>query len=162
MNIKIRNIKPADLPAVLLVENASFPIPWDAQDFRKTLGSKNTVGLLAESHSEVVGYVVYHIEKGQLHIINMAVAPHVRRQKVGFILMEKLIMGLLKKKLICLMVSDENLTGHLFFRALGFKATKVFRNFFGPGHDGYNFVYHAGSPYKFNKHKKLDEVCQGK
>jgi len=164
-DVKIRRIKPSDLPAVVLVENASFPIPWEVQDFRHTLGSKDNIGFLAEINKEVIGYCIYRLdtEQAQMSIISMAVAPHMRRKRIGVIMLlgEDAIEELNCKR-VCLTVSDDNLPAHLFFRATGFRAETITRNFFGPGHDGYNFVYRLGNPYKLNKRKQLDESCQGK
>ena len=162
MNIKGRKIKSTDLPDIMLIENASFPTPWEDQDFRHTLSSKGNVGFIAEIDNKVVGYSIYHIEQDQLSIISIAVAPHVRRNKVGFMLvLGEDAVNQLRCKKICATVSDGNLSAHLFFSAMGFRAETITRNFFGPGHDGYNFVYRPGNPYKLNKRKQLDESCQG-
>lgn len=162
-DVKIRKIKPTDLPAVVLIENASFPTPWEIQDFRHTLSSKDNIGFLAEINKEVIGYCIYHMEQDQLSIISIAVAPHMRRKKIGLImLLGEDAIEELECKSVRLTVSDDNLPAHLFFRAMGFKAETITRNFFGPGHDGYNFVYRPGNPYKLNKRKQLDESCQGK
>jgi ribosomal-protein-alanine N-acetyltransferase len=164
MNINIRSIKPADLDALLAIENASFPEPWELQDFRTTLNQSKNVGFLAETHCEIVGYFIYRLEEGQYSIISMAVAPHMRRQGIGRMMFEKLVIRLSQSKRtqIVLTASEQNLEAHFFYRALGFKAVEVLWDFYGPGHDGYDFVYNIGSPYKYNKNKQLDEACQGK
>jgi len=171
MNINIRPIEPADLNALLTIENASFPEPWEVQDFKTSLNESNNVGCLAETHCEVVGYLIYRLEESQYSIVSMAVAPHVRRQGIGRMMFEKLIfnriafeklvlrLNPLKRTQIVLTASEQNLDAHLFFQALGFKAVEVLWDFYGPGHDGYDFVYNTGTPYKY---KRLDEACQGK
>ena len=163
MNIKIRDIKPSDLPNLTPIEIASFPHAyWETEDFRTVLSDKNNYGLLVETHCEIVAFAIYSLDRKYISIINIAVSPHVRRQKIGFAIIEKLIMSLGKRKEICLTVSDQNLDAQLFFRSMGFKAVNVERNFYGRGHDGYDFVYNVGSPYKYDKSKQLDEVCRGK
>jgi len=175
MNINIRPIKPSDLNALLAIENASFPEPWEVQDFRTTLNEKRNVGFIAETHCEIVGYLIFRYELDAYHIISMAVAPHVRRRGIGRMLFEKVVLKLgglrikngvastlPKRNQINLTASEQSLDAHLFFRALGFKAVEVLHNFYGPGHDGYDFVYNIGTPYKYDVRKQLDEACQGK
>lgn len=169
-DIKISRIKSTDLPAILAIEKASFPSPWEDKDFRHTLSSKGNIGFVAEINNEVVGYSIYRIEKdhessiNHLSIISIAVAPHLRRNKIGFMLvLGKDGVAQLNCKKICVTVSDDNLSAHLFFRALSFEAEpKISKNFFGPGTDGYNFVYRSDDSCKVNKHKQLDKSCQGK
>lgn len=163
MNINIRHIRPGDLDALIAIENVSFPDPWELQDFHATLSQKKNVGFLAETHCEVVGYFIYRLEQGQYSLISMAVAPHVRRQGIGRQMFEKLAMKLnpTRRTQITITASEKSLESHYFFKSLGFKAIEVLHDFYGPGHDGYDFVYNIGSSYK-HTNKQLDEACQGK
>lgn len=164
MNVNLRPIKPADLNKLLEVENASFPEPWELQDFKTTLNESKNVGFLAETHAGIAGYCVYRLECGQFSIISMAVAPEMRRQGIGRMMFERIVLKLnpLKRTQIVLTASEHSLDAHFFFKSLGFKAVEVLWDFYGPGHDGYDFVYNIGTPYKYNERKLLDEACQGK
>ena len=163
MNIKIRPIKKFDLKSLMKIERVSFPTPWEESDFRTVLSADRTEGIIVETHSEVVGYMIFHFDKGRYQITSMAVAPHMRRKRIGFAMFEHLVIKLNdRRSAIEATASDSNLESHLFFRSLGFRAEKVLRDFYGPGHDGYEFVYNVGTPYKDCHEKVLDEACQGR
>lgn len=163
MIYKVRPFKYSDLGPVMEVENASFPLPWEEEDFITTLKLPENSGLLAETHGKTVGYIVYQVADERLIILSIAVAPDFRRRGIGKMLMEQVIIMLNERRpILALTACDTNLEAHLFFRNLGFRATGVAWNFYGPGNDGYEFEYHVGQPYKYNKNKQLDEACQGK
>jgi ribosomal-protein-alanine N-acetyltransferase len=164
MNVHIRPIKSIDLDALLEIEKVSFPEPWELEDFKSTLNDNKNVGLLVETHGRLFGYLIYRLEQGQFNIISMAVAPDVRRKGIGRLMFEQVVLKLnpLKRTQICATASERSLDTHLFFKALGFKGVEVLRDFYGRGHDGYDFVHNIGTPYKYNENKRLDEACQGK
>ena len=167
MNIKIRAITPKDLPHLLPIEIDCYPSAyWEADDFRSVLSDKKNHGFLIENQDDpnhaIVAFAVYSLEQGRMTIVNIAVSSNFRRQKLGLAIMERLMAKVGSRKEICLTISDRNLDAQLFFRAMGFKAVRVERNFYGRDHDGYNFVYNVGSPYKYDRNKQLDEICQGK
>jgi ribosomal-protein-alanine N-acetyltransferase len=158
MNVNIRSVKLVDLPAVLLVENASFSEPWNAKDFRIHLSQRTNFGMLAEIEKEVVGYIVYRVEGEQMFVLSMAVMPRHRRNGIGTMLVATILPKMKTRKKIRAIVSDQFLDAHLFLRSLGFKALKVKRNYCGPDHDGYDFVHESGRQEKSTKIKQ--EVCK--
>jgi ribosomal-protein-alanine N-acetyltransferase len=158
MNVNIRSVKLVDLPAVLLVESASFPEPWNAKDFRIHLSQRTNFGMLAEIGKEVVGYIVYRVEGEQIFVLSMAVMPRYRRNGIGTMLITTILPKMKNRKKIRAIVSDQILDAHLFLKNLGFKALKVKRNYCGPDHDGYDFVHESERQEKQTKIKQ--EVCQ--
>lgn len=158
MNVNIRSVKLVDLPAVLLVESASFPEPWNAKDFRIHLSQRTNFGMLAEIGKEVVGYIVYRVEGEQIFVLSMAVMPRHRRNGIGTMLITTILPKMKNRKKIRAIVSDQILDAHLFLKNLGFKALKVKRNYCGPDHDGYDFVHESERQEKQTKIKQ--EVCQ--
>jgi ribosomal-protein-alanine N-acetyltransferase len=158
MNVNIRSVKLVDLPAVLLVESASFPEPWNAKDFRIHLSQRTNFGMLAEIGKEVVGYIVYRVEGEQIFGLSMAVMPRHRRNGIGTMLITTILPKMKNRKKIRAIVSDQILDAHLFLKNLGFKALKVKRNYCGPDHDGYDFVHESERQEKQTKIKQ--EVCQ--
>ena len=86
-------------------------------------------------------------------IVNMAISPKYQRQGYGRYLVKFVTDKLLstppsetKREQVCLVVSDHNLSTHLFLKALDFKAVKIEADAFGPSHDGYHFVYSIDKP----------------
>lgn len=156
MLINIRPFKPNDLKHVLNIEKTSSVDPWDERDFKTMFtSSRKVTGLIAENHSEIVGYVVF--ERGKKYsILNMGVAPEHRRKKVAYSLLEMIIVGLSKDKAtqISALVSDRQTSAHLFLKSMGFIAKSVESNLYGKGHDAYSFIYNLGSPYKVKNNSK--------
>ena len=117
---------------MLEIERESFEFPWFEEDFIRCLRQRNCIGMVAEHDERVVGFMIYELHKTRLHILNFAVAPDVRRRRVGTQMIEKLIgkLSSQRRTRISLEVRETNLAAQLFFRASGFKATSVLREFY--------------------------------
>lgn len=131
-----------DLPEVLAIEAASFEAPWTEEDFTDTLANKNCIGLVAEIGAGVVGYVIYTLSKIEREILNMAVAPDMRRMGVGRAMVEK-ICGKLSATRACTMeamIRESNLGAQQFFRACGVRAVSIYREYYADtGEDAIKF-----------------------
>lgn len=155
MKINIRPFKPSDLKGVMKVEKASFPSPWEEKDFQRAMKDHKNVGMVAEVQDEIVGYLIYRLEKDECTITSIAVLPQLRRKGIGKALFNKLLLMSSKPhRSIELTASDANLEAHLFFKHLNFKATAVLHNFYDSG-DGYCFVYQGELPAIHRKKEKV-------
>ena len=67
-----------DVEAILEIENASFTSPWTAGMFLETLASTAGEGYVLESRAKILGYMIFYSLQDEAHILNIAVAPHVR------------------------------------------------------------------------------------
>ncbi|MBN2021793.1 MAG: ribosomal protein S18-alanine N-acetyltransferase [Pirellulales bacterium] len=121
-----------DMPEVLDIEAASFEFPWLEEDFIRCLRQRNCIGMVAEQDVGIAGFMVYELSKTRLHVLNFAVAPRLRRQGVGGQMITKLIgkLSSQRRTRIVLEVRETNLAAQLFFRACGFRAISVLRNFY--------------------------------
>lgn len=91
-----------------------------------------------------MGFYVYELHKTRLHVLNFAVDPQHWRQGVGRQMVDKLKSKLHpdRRNKIMLEVRETNLAAQLFFRAQGFKAVSVFRDFYRDvTEDAYLFQY---------------------
>jgi ribosomal-protein-alanine N-acetyltransferase len=132
LNIHIRWMIRRDMSEVLAIESASFEFPWSEEDFIRCLRQRNCIGMVAEHDERVVGFMIYELHKSRLHIINFAVHGDMRRRGVGTQMAEKLVGKLShqRRNRIMLEVRETNLQAQLFFRAGGFRATSVLRDFY--------------------------------
>lgn len=123
MDIHIRWMIRRDMPEVLAIENASFPFPWLEDDFIRMLRLRNTIGMVAEHDDNIVGFMVYSLEKHRLDVWNFAVHPDFRRCGVGHQMVEKLVAKLShqRRTRISTTVRESNLGAQLFFRQMGFQ-----------------------------------------
>ena len=121
-----------DLPSVLAIEAKSFEFPWSEEAFLRSLSRRNCIGLVAEAGEELVGYVIYELERVRLHVLNLAIQPEARRSGVGTLLISHLVSKLspTRRRRIGLEVRETNLAAQLFFRSLGFRATSLLRGFY--------------------------------
>ena len=137
--IKVETLTAEDIPAVTALERQCFSSPWDEklyaaalrQPYFRLWGVKLSGGL--------AGYVsIYHLG-AEVEIINIAVAPALRRQGVGARLLahvraEALASG---AERIILEVRRGNAAAIALYTAQGFKAAGVRPNYYpDTGEDG--------------------------
>ncbi|MGQ9576097.1 MAG: ribosomal protein S18-alanine N-acetyltransferase [Thermoguttaceae bacterium] len=121
-----------DMPEVLAIEQQSFEFPWSEEDFLRCLRQRNCIGMVAEHDERVVGFMVYELNKTRIHVLNFAVALDHRRCGIGRQMISKLIgkLSSQRRTRITLEVRETNLAAQLFFRANGFRAVSVLRNYY--------------------------------
>lgn len=142
--VSIRWMIRRDLPAVLNIEQQSFAFPWTEDDIIYFLRKRDCIGMVAEQGERVVSYMLYQLHKNRLHLLRFAVASDMRRSGVGSAMVDKLIGKLTpdRRNRIAIEIRESNLDAQLFYRALGFKAISVMREFFADsGEDAYLFQW---------------------
>ena len=148
LQVHIRWMIRRDMPEVLDIESASFEFPWTEEDFVRCLRQRNCIGMIAERDDRVVGFMIYELHKTRLHILNFAVAARYRRCGVGGQMVTKLAgkLSSQRRTRVTLEVRETNLAAQLFFRAQGFRAVNVLRNYYeDTPEDAYvmQYRYHA-------------------
>lgn len=132
VSVHIRWMIRRDMQEVLEIENASFEFPWSEDDFIRCLRQRNCIGMVAERDDRVVGFMIYELHKNQLHILNFAVRPELRRNGIGTQMSQKLVgkLSQQRRNRIMLEVRETNLSAQLFFRDSGFRAVSVLRDYY--------------------------------
>ena len=132
VRVHIRWMIRRDMPEVLAIEASSFEFPWLEEDFIRCLRQRNCIGMVAEHDDQVVGFMIYELNKNRIQVLNFAVAPDFRRRAVGTQMVAKLIgkLSAQRRTRIALEVRETNLAAQLFFRTTGFRAVTVLRNFY--------------------------------
>ena len=133
-----------DMPEVLEIENGCFEFPWSEEGFIRGLRARNCIGMVAEYDEKVVGYMIYELHKTRLHVINFAAHPELHRQGVGCAMARNLISKLRhdRRWRMLLEVRESNLAAQQFFRAMGFMATNILRDFYDDtSEDAYQMEY---------------------
>jgi ribosomal-protein-alanine N-acetyltransferase len=132
VSVHIRWMIRRDMAEVLEIENTSFEFPWSEDDFIRCLRQRNCIGMVAEHEDRVVGFMIYELHKNQLHILNFAVRPELRRQGIGTQMANKLVgkLSQQRRNRIMLEVRETNLSAQLFFRDSGFRAVSVLRDYY--------------------------------
>ena len=149
LKVHIRWMIRRDMSDVLAIEQAGFEYPWSEEDFIRCLRQRNCIGMVAEHADRPIGFMIYELHRTRLHILNFAVHPRYQRRTVGRQMIEKLIGKLSAKRRnrIVLEVRETNLPAQLFFRACGFRAIAVLRNFYDETtEDAYVMQYRHRAP----------------
>ncbi|QGJ71592.1 Ribosomal-protein-alanine N-acetyltransferase [Planctomycetales bacterium 10988] len=153
MKVHIRWMIRRDMPEVLEIEQESFDFPWNEEDFLRCLQQRNCIGMVAEYEEQVVGFMIYELQKECLHVLNFAVDPACRRHRVGTSMMSKLIGKLSpqRRNHISLEVRETNLPAQLFFRATGFRALRIIRDYYEDSTDDAYLMRYYHVPIKAAK-----------
>jgi len=76
-----------DLDGVLRIERASFPNPWTREQFAQELANPvsraYTISVDRDGAPELAGYIIFWVVHGEAHILDIAVAPGLRRTGVA-------------------------------------------------------------------------------
>jgi ribosomal-protein-alanine N-acetyltransferase len=115
------------MPEVLAIEKQCFPYPWREKDFLRSLQQRNCIGMVAEWREQIVGYMIYHLQKKSLELLNFAVRRDDWRLGIGKELMTKLKGKTAPKRRhkLTMTIWDANINAHLFFKAMGFTAMDI-------------------------------------
>jgi ribosomal-protein-alanine N-acetyltransferase len=127
-----------DIPAVQLVENASFPIPWPANAFRHELTqNKNAHYLVAKEGDHIVGYAGLWLSLDEAHITTFAVLPEYRRRKIG----ERLLLSIFERaerlgaEWLTLEVRASNLPAQRLYEKYGFRPAGIRRRYYSDNNE---------------------------
>jgi ribosomal-protein-alanine N-acetyltransferase len=90
-DIHIGRLTYSDLPQVIAVERRAFPTPWSLAMFVLEVSKHSSVCLGAQREGRLVGYVICSRYDQVWHIMNVAVDPAQRRQRIASALLCELI-----------------------------------------------------------------------
>jgi len=144
--IHVRWMIRRDMPEVMRTERASFEHSWTEDDFLRCLRQRNCIGMVTEHNDVITGFMIYELHKTRLHILNFAVNANHRRTGVGGLLVGKLIYKMIthRRQRLTLAVRERNVAAQMFFRAHGFKATRLLQNYYeDSGEDAYQMELKA-------------------
>jgi ribosomal-protein-alanine N-acetyltransferase len=86
--VTVRVAVAADLPAVMLIEQASFTDPWSLQAYRELLTAPYALFQIAEDASgTIVGHAVSYFAADEAELGTIAVAEEARRRGAGWALL---------------------------------------------------------------------------
>jgi ribosomal-protein-alanine N-acetyltransferase len=121
--IRIRQAKLYDVPALARIERESFDAPWSAEEIKNDIMAGDSVYVaVAESGEEKAGYADMRIISGESQIYNIAIAPEFRKQGIG----EALLLHMIDKsretgcRVMTLEVRSGNEAAMALYRKLGF------------------------------------------
>jgi len=123
-NIRIRQAKLYDVPAMARIERDSFGSPWSAEEITKDVTAGGNVYVaVAEYGEEKAGYGEIRTVAGEAQIYNIAIAPEFRREGIGAALPRHMIHRAEKDgcSLVTLEVRGGNEAAMSLYKKLGFR-----------------------------------------
>ncbi|MDA8422396.1 MAG: ribosomal protein S18-alanine N-acetyltransferase [Nitrospiraceae bacterium] len=135
-NITIDFMRKEDIDQVMSIEQASFSMPWSRNlflsEFRSPGISTLMVALADGPVRTVGGYIVIWLVEDEMHILNLAVTPSLRRQGIA----RKLVLAAIKRadqkgaKRAFLEVRASNAVAQKLYLDLGFTGTSLRRDYY--------------------------------
>lgn len=137
------------LDDVLRIEQEVFEHPWEEPDFLVCLRQRSHMGTVIEDYDtrEVVGFLIYRLQKGSLFLVNLAVSKSHQRTGLARFAINRLISRLSQQRRtqIITEVRESNLTAQLFFSSLGFKAVRILPRHYDENNEAaYEMIYNLG------------------
>jgi len=135
--VELRTAKFNDLPRILEIERLSFSQPWSLNSFRRELSLSFSRTYLAVIDGEIAGYLCRWLVAGEVHILNIAVHPGIRRRGVASALLAETVDEAIRvqAELMILEVRRSNLAAQQLYRRFGFVHRRLRRNYYGAGED---------------------------
>lgn len=129
--LTLRPMSEADLPAVISIERACYPIPWSENVFRECLRGKNLCFVLVKG-SDIVGHAVVSVVLDETHLLNLCVSPDFARQGFGRYFLKQLIQGAIDRDstLFFLEVRASNDIARQLYFSEGFNEVGVRPNYY--------------------------------
>lgn len=130
-----------DLQQVMAIENEAFPDPWHISFFRKSLHprKKHTHLYVTRLNNEVIGYIVFYINCGEAHIMNIAVSSEYRRCGVAKYLLASALDIVQQNEVneIFLEVAVKNIAARKLYKHFGFEVYGIRKRYYPNGGDAY-------------------------
>ena len=131
--IKVTDAGLCHIDAIEAMEKQCFSAPWTREMLIKQLPDDMHIFLAAvDDNGEAVGYVGLMNVLDEGYISNVAVSPEMRRQGIGDMLIDELILRARAKKLsfVTLEVRESNLAAQMLYKKHGFAEVGRRRNYY--------------------------------
>lgn len=141
MRLQIRDATDRDLARIWEIERLSFPQPWSLNSFERelTLPFSRMVVATPEpsADGDPVGFLCRWLIADELHVLNIAVHPDLRRSGIGAELLQVTIDEAKTKRaqIVTLEVRRSNLAARYLYRKFKFEERRLRRNYYAFGED---------------------------
>ena len=129
--VRIRPLVYSDLPAVIGIERRSFATPWSLAMFVLELSKPSGICLAAlNSEDELIGYLVCSRYDSVWHLMNVAIDPARRRERLATELIERLFEEAGADARFTLEVRVSNTSAIAMYERFGFKSAGLRRRYY--------------------------------
>ena len=129
--LRMRPMRQEDVAAVAALESQSYDFPWTAGIFRDCLLAGYT-SITLERDDEILGYSIMSVAAGEAHLLNICIAPSLRRQGIGRRLLEYMLerAAAAGAEKLFLEVRPSNRRALEIYRKAGFEIIGVRRDYY--------------------------------
>lgn len=129
--ISFRTMTPADLPAVLAIEQRSHPSPWPFRGLEESLAAHRSVVML-DAQMTVLGFAFVQKILDEAHLLDIAIEPARRGKGYGRQLMQYLLSEAMPADIAhwFLEVRASNSAAIALYNSLGFNEMGLRRNYY--------------------------------
>lgn len=130
--LMIRPMLEADLDKVMMVERASYPIPWSRGVFEDCLKNKRNDCWLAVFSNEICGHAVLSHVLDETHLLNICISPSIAGNGLGRNFLRDLIQKSVKRGSNCfyLEVRVSNHAAIKLYNSEGFNEVGIRPNYY--------------------------------
>ena len=133
--LKIEEMKSYDLPSIASLHAICFEDAWHAELLGRILTAPGAFGLFTRPHGKTVGFVICRSAGEEGEILSLAVAPNVRRNGLGGLLLD----AALSIESLFLEVAEDNLAARRLYEKSDFSTVgrrpHYYRRRYGPAVD---------------------------
>ena len=128
----IRKWDPCDLPEIIKIEEASFPIPLSERQLKRETENENAVYLVADDGDSLLGYGGFWRVLDEAQVMNIAVLPKERGRGIGTRIVEAMILEAkaLGLTFMSLEVRASNRAAIRLYEKFGFAAVGERKNYY--------------------------------
>ena len=128
----IREMKRGDVPQIAALERLCFSDPWSETSIAAELENELSLWLVSETDGNVQGYIGSQAVPPDCDIMNLAVTPDARRQRIGRLLLQSLIDALHRRGIerLFLEVRPSNLPARTLYESFGFVQVGVRKGYY--------------------------------
>jgi [ribosomal protein S18]-alanine N-acetyltransferase len=135
MTLELRRLTLQDLDAIERIERAAYPTPWSRSMFAGELAKPSSISIGAfagDADDALVGYLIISRYVDAWHVMNVAVAPGLRRRGIATRLLEELFRLTEgdSRRGYTLEVRVSNLHAIALYERLGFHRTGIRRGYY--------------------------------
>jgi ribosomal-protein-alanine N-acetyltransferase len=123
----------SDLPDVLVIERASFSMPWSRGAFLYEIEQNQVARCwVGRAEGRIVGYICLWEVADELHVTNVAVHPDVRRRGIARALLESVFARAraANSRMVLLEVRPSNTEALALYESFGFRVVGRRRGYY--------------------------------
>lgn len=133
LSLSIERMHPSDLADVLVIERASFSMPWSRGAFLYEIEQNRVARCwVGREDGRILGYICLWEVADELHVTNVAVHPDARRRGVARALLESVFARAraAASRLVLLEVRPSNTEALALYESFGFKTVGRRRGYY--------------------------------